>query len=397
MANIFFCWQAVPSCTNNTLNFYFMEDLVTLRHYLHQHPELSGEENNTHKYLIGLLSKLDTDKTGTVGGTGILVTFKGKAPGTNIMFRGDMDALPIQEENDMEYRSLTDGVSHKCGHDGHSTIMYGLAKHFAAHRPEKGNVYILFQPSEENGKGAKAVEDSGVIQQLDLDLVIALHNVPGYALKTVVCREGSFTPGVTTLIAYFKGHTSHAAEPWNGRNPAAAMSEYLLDALTHNMEDKEQHEFVTVTPVYTEMGERAYGTSAGEGSVHLTVRADNNDRLQAALDAMRKKAKELGDKYELEVTFDEKESFESNQNAPEAVKLIRDAADELKLDYIDKDEPFRWGEDFGLFTNRIKGAMFGLGSGEDCKPLHHPAYNFPDEIIGTAINMFITIQNKAQN
>ncbi|MCB0697948.1 MAG: M20/M25/M40 family metallo-hydrolase, partial [Chitinophagaceae bacterium] len=215
-------------------------------------------------------------------------------------------------------------------------------------------------------------------------------------LHTIVCREGSFTPGVTTLIAYFKGYTSHAAEPWNGRNPAKAMSQYLLEALKHNMEQKERHEFITVTPAYIELGELSYGVSAGEGSVHLTIRADNNDRLQATLGEVKKTAEKLAKEEELEVRFEEKESFESNKNAPEAVNIIQASAKELGLNYHDKDEPFRWGEDFGLFTNRIKGAMFGIGSGENCKPLHHPAYNFPDEILGNAINMFITIQQKAQ-
>lgn len=374
-----------------------MEALTAIRRHLHQHPELSGEEYETQKYVLGLLDELNTDKVSPIGGTGILVYFKGKDNGRTIMFRGDMDALPIDEVNDFDYKSKTKEVAHKCGHDGHTTIMLGLCNYYSEHRPEHGDVYILFQPSEENGKGAQAVEDSGILQKLDIELVFALHNVPGFPLNQVVCREGSFTPSVTTLIAYFKGHTSHAAEPWNGRNPAAAMSEYLLKSLTHNLEREEKNEFVTVTPVHMELGELAYGTSAGAGSVHLTVRADSNERLSSVLDGMRKHAKELAEKHDLNISFEEKESFESNQNATEAVNIIHTSAAESGLDYHNKPAPFRWGEDFGLYTNRIKGAMFGLGSGEDCKPLHHPAYDFPDEIIDNAIDMFKTIQKNAQN
>lgn len=374
-----------------------MSDLKTLRHYLHQHPEVSGKEHETQQYLLNLLKKLDTDNIEKVGGTGLLVTFKGQAAGTNIMFRGDIDALPIQETNDFDYQSVNKGVSHKCGHDGHTTIIYGLCRHFAAHRPEKGNVYVLFQPAEENGRGAAAVETSGVLNDLPIDLVFALHNVPVFPLHTIVCREGSFTPGVTTLIAYFKGYTSHAAEPWNGKNPAAVMSEYLLESLKHNLEERATHKFITVTPVYMELGDLSYGVSAGEGSVHLTIRADDNDRLYSTVETLRSVATTLAQRNGLEVSFEEKETFESNQNAVEAVTSIRQAAEQLGLNYHDKDEPFRWGEDFGLFTNRIKGAMFGVGSGEDCKPLHHPAYDFPDEIIETAMNMFIRIQQNAQN
>jgi len=373
-----------------------MEELIAMRRYLHQHPELSGEEQATQRYLLERLGKLDTDKVTPVAGTGILVAINGRQPGRNILFRGDMDALPIEEANDFGHRSVNKGVSHKCGHDGHTTIMYGLAEHFVANRPEWGNVYILFQPAEEVGRGAKGVEDSGLLNDLPIDLVFALHNVPAYPLHEIVCRVGSFTPSVTTLIAYFTGHTSHAAEPWHGRNPAAAMSSYMLDALNYNMEDGEKHHFITVTPAYMKLGSIAYGTSAGHGSVHLTIRADTNERLRNTIDKLESLAKQKADQHGLSIHFDEQEIFESNQNAVEAVNLIQAAAAELGLSYHDKDEPFRWGEDFGLFTNRIKGAMFGIGSGEDCRPLHHPAYDFPDEILNNAINMFITIQKKAQ-
>lgn len=373
-----------------------MEDLVSIRRHLHQHPELSKEEKQTQKYVLNLLADLDIDEVHEVASTGIFLKFYGETKGKNILFRGDMDALPIQEVNDFEHCSTVDGVSHKCGHDGHTTIMYGLAKYFAENRPKQGNVYIVFQPAEEIGWGAAKVEESGILNDLEIDMVVSLHNVPGYALNKVVCREGSFTPAVTTLIASFVGYTAHAAEPWNGCNPAAAMSEYLLAALQHNEEKKETHEFVTITPVYTEMGEIAYGTSAGEGSVHLTIRADSSEKLAAVLNAIQKKGEELAKKHELEVNYREQERFESNQNAKEVVKLVKQASADLGLEYHDKEEPFRWGEDFGLYTQNIKGAMFGLGSGEDCKPLHHPAYDFPDEIMPTAIEMFITIQKKAQ-
>lgn len=374
-----------------------MNDLKEIRQHLHRHPELSKQEQETQKYLLSLLRKLDTDKIEEVAGTGILVQFKGENTGSNILFRGDIDALPIQEVNDFTHCSIKDGVSHKCGHDGHATILYGLAKQFSENRPEKGDVYLIFQPAEEIGWGAQAVEDSGLLQKLNIDHVFALHNVPGYPLNQVVCREGSFTPSVTTLVSIFTGHTAHAAEPWNGINPAKAMSKFLIDALTYNEEKKNVHEFVTITPVCTMMGdESAYGTSAGEGSVHLTVRAHSNEKLNEVLAKLKEQAEGYAKEEQLKVSFEQRDTFESNQNAEQAVALIKSAAEDLKLSYHDKDEPFRWGEDFGLFTNRIKGAMFGLGSGEDCKPLHHPEYDFPDEIITSAIDMFKTIQAKAQ-
>lgn len=372
-----------------------IQELKKVRHYLHANPELSAKEQKTHQYLLDQLKGLDTDDIISIK-TAIIVVFKGKAEGKNVLLRGDFDALPIEETNNMPYRSTVKGVSHKCGHDGHATIQLGLAQHYAKHRPEKGNVYLLFQPGEEIGWGAKVVVDSGELEQLNIDHVFAMHNLPGFPLHQVLCKEGSFSSSVVTLVAYFKGYTAHAAEPWNGRNPAKVMSKYMLEALTHNMENREDKEYVTITPAYMEMGEVAYGTSAGEGSVHLTIRADNNKRISEVISAIKAYATAIAKEEELEVRFEELEPFDANQNDVTAVRHIRKAAQQLGLEYQELDVPFRWGEDFGLITTLYPGAMFGIGSGEECKPLHHPAYDYPDEITLTAIKMFVAIQKSIQ-
>lgn len=369
--------------------------LEKVRHYLHANPELSAKEQKTHQYLLDQLKGLDTDDIISIK-TAIIVIFKGKVEGKNVLLRGDFDALPIEETNNMPYRSTVKGVSHKCGHDGHATIQLGLAQHYAKHRPEKGNVYLLFQPGEEIGWGAKVVVDSGELEQLNIDHVFAMHNLPGFPLHQVLCKEGSFSSSVVTMVAYFKGYTAHAAEPWNGRNPAKAMSKYMLEVLTHNMENREDKEYVTITPAHMEMGEVAYGTSAGEGSVHLTIRADNNKRISEVISAIKAYATAIAKEEELEVRFEELEPFDANQNDVTAVRHIRKAAQQLGLEYQELDVPFRWGEDFGLITTLYPGAMFGIGAGEECKPLHHPAYDYPDEITPTTIRMFVAIQKSIQ-
>lgn len=373
-----------------------MDDLIELRHYLHQHPEVSQNENETQKHLCKLLENLNPDNLIKLAQTGLLVIFKGKTTGKNILLRADIDALPIQETVDLPYSSGTKGVSHKCGHDGHTTIMYGVASHFATHRPEKGNAYLLFQPAEENGWGARAVIESGQLENLDISYVFALHNLPGLPLKQVLCKEGSFSSSVVTIVAYFKGYTAHAAEPWNGRNPAKAMSKYTLQSLELNEEKDGGKVYTTISAAYTILGEKAYGISAGEGSVHLTVRADTNERLENALKKMRQFATAFSQEEDLELSFEYVEPFEANQNNPQAVAIIETSARHLNFDYKTAEKSHRWGEDFGLFTQIYPGAMFGIGSGENCKPLHHPAYDFPDDIIETAVNMFIQIQKTTQ-
>lgn len=373
-----------------------MEKLSEIRQFLHQHPEIAKHECDTQGFLLEKLKKLNPDFLTTIAGTGILTGFQGRKRGKNILVRADMDALPIQEINDFPYRSSTEGVSHKCGHDGHSTILYGVARYFSENEAEKGNIYLLFQPAEENGWGAQAVMESKKLDELRIDFVIALHNLPGFPLHQIICKTGNFTSGVVSLSADFSGYTAHAAEPWNGRNPAAAMSHFLLRALDLNMEQKSGQEYLTITPVFSQLGSRDYGISAGYGTVHLTVRADSNDRLRQVLEQLKSQAKNLAETDGLKVKFSLIEPFEANKNHPEAVHLIKSSAEALGISYYETKEPFRWGEDFGVITQNYKGAMFGLGSGKDCKPLHHPAYDFPDEIIGTGIRMFVSVFQKAQ-
>src|SRR5699024_1152027 len=142
-------------------------DIKAIRHYLHQHPEVSGKESRTAKFIIKKLKELGIRNVHTdFSKTAVLAEIDGKQPGKTVLFRCELDALPIQEVNDeLEYKSICDGVSHKCGHDGHMTIILGLAEALLKNTPDKGKVLLLFQPSEENGRGAKAILESGKLKE----------------------------------------------------------------------------------------------------------------------------------------------------------------------------------------------------------------------------------------
>ncbi|MBK7291613.1 MAG: M20/M25/M40 family metallo-hydrolase [Chitinophagaceae bacterium] len=177
-------------------------ELIQLRHWLHAYPELSGVETKTAEHVAAFIGKLHPDKIVTnIGGNGVLVLFDSNKPGKTILFRSELDALPIQEINKFAYRSVTDGISHKCGHDGHTTILCGLAEKLSAEKPLTGKVYLLFQPAEETGEGAKlVVEDS----QFDIkpDYIFAFHNLPGYTKGTICCKEDLFSASVNSI--YYK-------------------------------------------------------------------------------------------------------------------------------------------------------------------------------------------------
>ena len=173
--------------------------LTLLRKELHKNPEVSGKEVQTAKRIISFLENYPPDEMITeVGTTGILAIYKGKTVGKTVLFRCELDALPIDEINTFDHRSLVNGVSHKCGHDGHMAILCGLATELHFKRPETGTVILLFQPAEEDGTGAEKVfNDLKFIY--NPDFAFALHNIPGYKTNQIVVKNNTFSCAVNSL------------------------------------------------------------------------------------------------------------------------------------------------------------------------------------------------------
>lgn len=374
---------------------YDLDRLKRFRRELHACPEVSGHERQTSARIVALLRECQPDSLlSDVGGHGIIATFSAAAPGPTVLLRADMDALPIKEENTFAHRSETDGVSHKCGHDGHSTMMCGVAQHLSVNRPAKGKVHLLFQPAEENGEGAAAMLADRHFEDISPDLVFALHNLPGYPMDEVVIREGSFTAAVNSIIIDLHGKTSHAAEPEHGINPALAVGEILSLSIAAARNDTALPDMRVVTPVYMQLGEKAYGISAGHATVHLTLRCWDDGHLRQLEHDIETIAGQVAAQHGLKVTFSYTQSFHANQNHPEATAAVRQAAQELGIAITERSSPFKWGEDFGLFTARFKGCMFGLGAGKDTPALHNPDYDFPDAITETGIRLFSRIVDR---
>jgi amidohydrolase len=370
-----------------------IRDLTAFRKELHTYPEVSQQESETQRRIIEFLARYGIEGK-KIGGTGVFVVFDSGKEGKTVMLRSDHDALAIHEINEFEHKSRNEGVSHKCGHDGHTTIMCGVAQYLKEHPVAKGKVVLIFQPAEENGAGAKAILAD---KQFDFepDMVFALHNLPGYPLHQIVIKEGNFTAAAKTIIVKLSGKTAHAAEPESGINPASAISELIRMFEGVCQPDLNRDDFALATPVFIHMGELSYGVSAGYGEVHYTLRTWNRETMNPLTETILEKVEEITDKYHLIKEIGWAEEFSSNRNDAQAVQLISKASDQLGFDKEVRKRPFKWGEDFGLFTQKFPGAMFGLGSGEDCPALHNPDYDFPDEITETGIKMFTTIVEKA--
>lgn len=368
--------------------------LEVTRKDLHKHAEISEQEHHTQNLITQFLKAHTQADFTEISTTGVLATFDSGLPGPSIMIRGDIDGLPIQEVNTFEYRSKTEGVSHKCGHDGHTTILLGLAIQLTKNPISHGRVLLLFQPAEENGKGAQGVLDDPKFDTKRVDYVFALHNLPGFEKHHIVLKENEFTCHVKSIIIKLKGKTAHAAEPEYGINPAPVIAEIIQFAENQTKNTPSSPEFFLVTPIFITMGEKAYGISAGYGEVHLTIRSGSVDLMNKKSGDLQKFIQDRCETYSLIPEMSWTQVFYANVNHPEAVSVIRKAAQHNQLTIMDIDTPFKWGEDFGLFTQQFTGAMFGIGAGKDSPALHNPDYDFPDEITPTGIAIFHSIINE---
>jgi amidohydrolase len=370
--------------------------LEKIRKEMHQNPEVSMTEVNTSKRIISYLNEHCNGEVRSVAKTGVTITFDSGKPGKKIMLRSDIDALPIAEVNTFEYKSNTPDVSHKCGHDGHAAMMMGVADLLTANPIQFGKVTLLFQPGEEDGMGAEAVLADEYFKNLEFDFVFALHNIPGKKKGQIILKENIFNANVKSMIVKLNGRTAHAAEPEKGENPALAMSDILkyCDEITNNVPSDD--DFFLITPVHLTMGEIAYGISAGAGELHLTIRSWDLDLFDSKCNDLEVFITKSCEKYDLKTDISWTQVFYANKNHPEASKIVRSAAEKNKSDIYEMEHSFKWGEDFGLFTQKFKGAMFGLGAGENTPALHNPDYDFPDDITADGIQQFYQIIQEFQ-
>lgn len=365
------------------------EELQQTRRYIHARPELSGQEVATAAYLCQQLAALAPAVLWKeVGGTGVVATFDSGKEGLHLLFRAELDALPIQESNTFPHRSRYFGVSHKCGHDGHTTVLLGLARLLHQQQNWKGKVSLLFQPAEETGAGALAMLDDPRIQEMQVDAAYAFHNLPGYPLGQIVLKPGAFTPAVQSILLKLQGHTAHAAEPENGRNPALALAEILQLAKSLEHPKPEDHAFRLLTPVYMELGEKAYGVSAGAGEVHFTLRAWTKESMDGLISELLGGVSQICRNHRLQWEHSWTDSFRANFNQETLVDKIRASANENQFAIHEMEQPLKWGEDFGAFTEIFPAAMFGIGAGVESPALHHEDYDFPDELIEVGVRMF---------
>lgn len=366
------------------------DELILLRKRLHELAERPGYEHNTADHLKKFLKKTNPDLLyKKLGGHGLAAVFKGRLSGPVLMFRAEMDAVPVgdgdDENTDME------SAAHVCGHDGHMAILCGLATILSGKRPDCGDIVLLFQPSEENGEGAAKVLLDPQFGNITPDNIIALHNMPGYPQGAVISRSGVFASASLGIIIHLKGEKSHASEPEKGVSPAAAIAEMLLFLNEQNESQGLFSDFTLVTPVCVRMGEPAFGITPSSAVIMATLRAFNDEDLEKLRQLIEAEADTIAIRHSLSCTIKYSDVFPATINHSFSANCIEQAAKDEGLEFIHPDKPFRWAEDFGKFTALYDGALFGLGSGEKHPNLHNEHYEFNDALIEDGVRLLYRI------
>lgn len=369
-----------------------MLDLVELRHDLHRHPEISGEEKETAGRIRAFLEQAKPDRLlADLGGHGVAAVYDSGKNGPAILIRSELDALPIHEKSEAEYRSGTDGKGHLCGHDGHSTILTALALGLSRNRPQTGSVILLYQPAEETGAGAAAVIADPRFGEIKPDYSFSLHNLPGLPFGHVSVVKGPVNCASRGIKIRFSGKTAHASSPEHGVSPMRAISQ-LMPALTDlGFGFPPQLDFSMVTITHAAMGEAAFGISPADAEIWATLRTLTDDRMEKLCADAELLAKKIADDQKLTLDISYDDIFLHCENAPEAVAYILQALLEEKVSSSSDGLPMRASEDFGRFRAVSSSAMFFLGAGRDYPNLHNPDYDFPDGLIDIGARIFMRI------
>ena len=378
------------------LSDLFFDEIVSIRRYMHMHPELSFQEFETSNYIKSILKSWDINFLDGYANTGILVNLEGKEPSSRVIaLRADFDALPILEENDVEYKSKNEGIMHACGHDAHTASMLGALKILHTTKDHwRGTIKFIFQPAEERlPGGAKQMIEEGVLENPNVQHVIAQHVLPELEVGKVGFRCGTYMASTDELYITISGKGGHAAIPSSYNNPIIASSELVLD-FNKFFNDKADAIF-------------AIGYIDGKGSTNIipnevnlmgTFRAlDESFRLESH-NHMNRIVDQVAKKYNIKIDLNIKKGYPALNNDIQFTLNQINKAKEFLGEKNVIDLPIRMtAEDFSYFANAVPSCFYRLGTGNKDKGLihglHTSKFNIDEDSlkIGMGLMAFLAI------
>ncbi|MFF0924540.1 M20 aminoacylase family protein [Rhizobium leguminosarum] len=369
----------------------YLDEIIALRHDLHQYPELAFQELRTSKLVASRLSSWGYEVATGIAGTGIVATLRRGEGKKRIGIRADMDALPIEEATGLAYASSNPGVMHACGHDGHTSILLAAARYLAESGNFSGTLRLIFQPAEEIGAGARKMISEGLFERFPVDAVFGLHNWPGVPTGQFGFVAGPAMASVDKAIIKIIGKGGHGAEPHRTVDPVLASASFItaLQSVVSRNVDPQEMAVVTVGSIHAGSASNVIPESV---EMQLTMRAYNETVRQLLRERIPALARAQAESFGAEADVNYRLGFPALINHAAETAFTRDVAyDALGPAAIEKDfRPRTASEDFAFMLQANPGSYLFVGNG-DSAPLHSAHYNFNDAIIAPAARYWVRL------
>ena len=373
------------------------DELTAIRRDIHAHPELAFSEERTADLVARKLAEYGCEVYRGLAKTGVVGTLRRGNKPRAIGLRADMDALPMQELNEFAHRSTNEGRMHACGHDGHTTMLLGAAKHLARTRDFEGTVHFIFQPAEEGHGGGRKMVEEGLFAKFPCDAVFAIHNRPGLPVGTIATRPGPFLAAADRFDIRVKGYGTHAAHPNFGIDPFVIGAEIVLALQTIASRNVDPLEAAVVSVGFMRGGS-TYNVIPDELHIGGTVRSfrpEVRDLLERRIGEI---ARGIAGLHGGEAKIDYRRGYPPTVNhAAEAKFAAEIAAEMFGAELVIPDmAPSMGAEDFSYMLNACRGAMVWLGNGpgEGGCFLHNAHYDFNDAAIPYGSGFFVRLAER---
>ena len=396
--------QTVPALPSTVLPDLLdqADAMRALRRDIHAHPELCFQEERTSELVASTLASFGIEVHRGLGTTGVVGVIRGRLPGERaIGLRADMDALPMTEHNTFAHASRHPGKMHACGHDGHVAMLLAAAQHLAAHRDFAGTAYVVFQPAEEGGGGAREMIRDGLFERFPMDAIFGMHNWPGMPVGSFAVRNGPCFASSNEFHITVRGKGCHGAMPHLGIDPvpvACQLVQAYQTILTRNLRPVETG-VISVTMI--QAGE---ATNVIPDSVVMqgTVRTFTTDALDLIENRMRELTHHLCAAHGAEATFEFSRNYPPTVNHTAEATVVREVMTELVgAANVHEFEPTMGAEDFSFFLQAKPGAYFVIGNGDGTHRegghglgpcmLHNPSYDFNDQLIPLGASLWVKL------